>query len=226
LAVLDQSERAALTRADDHLSELQNALETAARSGALDDETFERLDVTAREAVARVNQDLPPQIDADARDEIRRRLIYLLTLRPEDGLLPLDIADRVLLETEAIRHVMRDLLQEQPPTEFRDAGAVVRLLEEWLPALHVKQLAELLGISERQLQRRRNEGGSSTHRMELVGRLIAILRHAWTDQGVYEWFMRARQDLGGVAPIALLDSAQHERALLMAARSGRVQGGV
>jgi AraC-like DNA-binding protein len=226
LSVLDQSERAALTRADDQLSELQRALETAARSGALDHETFERLDATAREAVARVNQDLPPQIDADARDEIRRRLIYLLTLRPEEGLLPLDIADRVLLETEAIRHIMRDLLQEQPPAELQDAGAVVQLLESWLPSLHVKQLAELLGISERQLQRRRNEGGPSSHRMQLVARLIATLRYAWTNQGVYEWFMRGRNDLNGVAPIDLLDDAQSERALILAARSGRVQGGV
>jgi hypothetical protein len=226
VAVLDADERAALTRADDELSEFQRALEAAARNEALDEEIIDRLDATAREAVARVNQDLPPQVDADARDEIRRRLIDLLTLRSAEGLLPLDLADRVLMETEAIRHVMRDLLQEQPPAELLDAASVVELLEAWLPSLPVKQLAELLGVSQRQLQRRRSEGGRSSYRMQLVARLIATLRYAWTDEGVYAWFMRRREDLGGQTPIDLLDLPENERALILAARAGRVQGGV
>lgn len=226
MPVLDQGEREALTRADGQLSGLQRALEAAARSDALDDETVARLDSTAREAAARVNQDLPPQIDADARDEIRRRLISLLTLSPKEGLLPLDLADRALLEAEAIRHVMRDLLQEQPPADLQDASSLIRLLEEWLPTLSVKQTATLLGISERQLQRRRREGGRSSHRMQVIARLVAILRHAWTEQGIYAWFGRPRGDLGGVPPSNLIDDPEHERELIRAARAGRVQGGV
>jgi AraC-like DNA-binding protein len=172
-----------------------------------------------------VNQKLPPQVDANARDEIRRRLIYLLTLRPDEGLLPLDVADHALLEMEAIRHVMRDLLQEQPPAELLDAASVIRLLEQWLPSLPIKQLAQLLGLSERALQRRRHEG-QSTHRMQLVARLVATLRHAWTNEGVFAWFRRTRDDLGGAAPIDLLDDATHERELMLAARAGRAQGGI
>jgi transcriptional regulator with XRE-family HTH domain len=225
MAVLDEVERAALTQADHDLSDLQHALEVAARNEALDADVFDRLDATARETVARVNQNLPPQVDADARDEIRRRLIYLLTLRPNEKLRALDVADRALLEAEAIRHVMRDLLQEQPPAELRESAPLIRLLESWLPSLPVKQLAELLGISERQLQRRRHEG-SSSHRMQVVARLVAVLRHAWTDAGVHAWFLRPRGDLAGQAPLELLDDAGSERALLLAARSGRVQGGV
>ena len=226
MALLDERERAALTEADGQLSEWQQALEAAARNEAVDEDVIDRIYETAREAVARVNANLPPQVDADARDEIRRRLIYLLTLRPDEGLLPLDLADRVLMEAEAIRHVMRDLLQEQPPAELRDAGALIALLEEWLPSLPVKQLAELLGVSERQVQRRRNDGGPSTHRMQIVARLVATLRHAWTEQGVYAWFSRPREDLGGAAPIELLDDAAHEPELMRAARAGRVQGGI
>src|SRR5690349_11720703 len=139
---------------------------------------FERLGVTAREAIQRLNQKLPPQLDPDARDEIRRRLIDILTL-PTEGVPLLDIADRALLEAEAVRHVVRDVLQEQPPAELRDARAVVTLVEQWLPDLTVRQIAELLGMSERQVQRRRHEGAPSTHRMQLVARLVAILRHAW-----------------------------------------------
>jgi hypothetical protein len=207
LAVLGESERAALSEADSQLSRLQQALEAAARNEAIDEDVIDRIDETARETVARVNANLPPQVDADARDEIRRRLIYLLTLRPEEGLLPLDLADRVLME-------------------LRDAGALIALLEAWLPSLPVKRLAELLGVSERQVQRRRNDGGPSTYRMQIVARLVATLRHAWTEQGVYAWFWRPRDDLQGASPIELLDDAAHEPELMRAVRAGRVQGGI
>jgi AraC-like DNA-binding protein len=225
MPVLDDLERAALAEADSELSGLQEALEAAAKHKALDEDLVERLRNTAREAASRVNRNLPPQIDADSRDEIRRRLIDLLTLRPEEGLGQLDVADRALVQAEAVRHVMRDLLQEQPPAQLRRAGEVIALLEDWLPGLSVRQHAELLGVSERQLQRRRGDEGASTPRMQLVARLVAILRHAWTDQGVYAWFHRDRADLGGRAPAELLDDPGSERALLLAARSGRVQGG-
>lgn len=224
VAVLDYNERAALIEADSQLSALQEALETAAHSDALDPELFRRLAATARETIHRLNQNLPPHLDADARDEIRRRLIELLTL-PTNDLSLLDIADQALLEAEAVRHVVRDVLQEQPPAELRDAGAIVRLLEDWLPGLTVRQLAELLGMSERQLQRRRQVGGTSTARMQLVARLAAVLRHGWTDAGVYAWFKRQRPALDEQAPLDVIEDPAYERLLVVAARSGRVQGG-
>ncbi|MDQ3094705.1 MAG: hypothetical protein M3Q82_01880 [Actinomycetota bacterium] len=67
-----------------------------------------------------------------------------------------------------------------------------------------RQLAELLGLAERALQRRRRDGGSATHRMQLAARIIAVLRHGWTDQGVVAWY-RARPDLAGARPTELLD---------------------
>jgi len=224
LSVLDQEERAAIAEADAQLSGLQDTLETAAQQGALDAESFDRISVTARDAIYRVNHQLPSQLDADARDEIRRRLLELLTL-PLENQEPLDVADKALMETEAVRHIFRDVLQEQPPAELRDAGALLCLLEGWVPDLTVRQLAELLGMSERALQRRRSQGGTSTSRAQIVARLIAILRHGWTDQGVYAWFHRPRPGLGDQTPIALLDDPSMERELVAAARSGRVQGG-
>ncbi len=224
LPVLEQHERDAIQDADAQLSDLQDALQDAAQHGAVDPEVFDRLTLTAREVSARVNRDLPLHLDADARDEVRRRLVELLTL-PTDGQEPLDVADAALLETEAVRHILRDVLHEQPPADLRNAGALVRLLEEWVPDLTVRQLAELLGLSERALQRRRAEGGASTSRQQVVARLIAILRRGWTDQGVYAWFHRERPTLGDTAPIALLDDPSRERDLISEARAGRVQGG-
>ncbi len=224
MPVLDEHERAALREADEQLAALQEALEAAARGDALDDEFFRRMESTTREAVHRLNQNLPPHLDSEASNEIRRRLIEFLTMPIENRQL-LDVADQALVEAEAVRHVVRDVLQEQPPARLRDAAAVIRLLEEWLPGLTLRQVSELVGLSDRQVQRRRRDGGVSTPRMQLVARLVAILRHAWTDAGVYAWFHRSRPGLAERAPIDLLDDPAQERALLTIARAGRVQGG-
>jgi transcriptional regulator with XRE-family HTH domain len=224
MPVLDQQDRAALLEADVELSGLQSALEAAAQGNAIDRDAVERLRETAQVAVARVSASLPMHIDADARDEIRRRLLDMLTFRTEEGGL-LDLADRALIEAEAVRHVVRDLLDEQPPLELRDEGATIRMLEEWLPGMTVGQLSELAGISVRQLQRRRRDGGGmSSPRLQLVARLAAILRHAWTDRGVLAWFAKAHPGLGGRTPMGLLDDPERERDLLILARAGRVQG--
>lgn len=226
MAVLDETEREMLRAVDGDLSTLQGAFEAAAAANALDQDFLDRMRSTANELVHRVNRDLPPHVDPDARDEIRRRLIDLLTLPAQSTMPLLDLADRALVEAEAVRHVVRDLIDEQPPAELRDAAAVIELLEGELPQLTVRQLSELLGMSDRQLQRRRLEGGPSSPRMQTVARLVGLLRRAWTDQGVFAWFSRPRDDLDGRAPIELLEDPASERMLLVAARAGRVQGGI
>lgn len=225
MAVLEQDERQALEDVDAVLSKLQRHLEEAAAAEALDAETIDRMVRTAREMTARVNDRLPPMIDPRATDEIRQRLIEVLTL-DLDRMSSLDVADRLMVELEAVRHVVRDILQEQPAIDVGDSAQVVGLLDDWLAGTTVAQRAELLGLSERQLQRKRRAGGVATHRERLVVQLVAILRHAWTAEGVVAWFHRARGDLVDKAPIELLDDPSRERDLLLAARSGRVQGGV
>ncbi len=223
--VLEEAGRQALEQVDKALAQIQQSLETAARSGALDPEVVERVDRTFRHAAARVNDNLPTEIDPQAAAEIRQRVIGILTRDFSDAS-SLDVADHFLVEMEAVRHIIRDLLQEQPPVELRDASKAIALLEGWLPGVTVGQLAELLGYSPRQLQRLRGDSRPSTHRTQLVARLVAILRHAWTDQGVLSWFYRERRELGGRRPIDLLDDARHEGDLINAARAGRVQGGI
>lgn len=224
MAVLDEADRTALREADAELHGLQEALEAAAEADAIDGEAIERLRKTAQDVVARINAKLPVHVDAESRDEIRRRLLDLLTMRAERAEL-LDLADRALIEIEAVRHVVRDLLDEQPPVAHRDEGATIRLLEEWLPTVPVGELADLVGMSVRQLQRRRRDGGGvSSPRLQLVASLTAILRHAWTDRGVLAWFGRPRPELGGKAPIDVLDDPDRESDLMRLARTGRVQG--
>lgn len=219
-------EREVLRDFDESIAGFQRTMEEAANSGALDQESLDRFVATARELAARVNSGLAPEIDDHAANLINRRLIAVLTLNLDD-VATLDAADRYLVAFEGVRHVIRDLLDEQQPEALRrQAQEIIALLEQWLPSVAVGELAALLGHSVRQLQRRRHEQGPASSREQLVARLVAILRHAWTDAGVIAWFDRPRGDLGGRRPIDLLDEADQERALLVAARSGRVQGGV
>jgi uncharacterized protein (DUF2384 family) len=219
-------ERHTLEDVDESLMQFQRTMEEAAKSGALGPEQLQRFVATIRDAAARVNAEVLPQIDADSANEISQRLISVLTLDPSKYDV-LDAADEYLIELEAIRHVLRDLLQEQHPQALRrEARETIALLEEWLPNVAVSEVAELLGLSVRQLQRRRHDRGPATSREQLVARLAAILRHAWTDAGVVAWFHRPRHDLDGHSPIELLADPDRERDLLVAARSGRVQGGV
>ena len=219
-------ERGAIEAFDESILAFQRTMEEAAKSGALDPERLDRFVETVREAAGRANAQLLPQIDPDLANEIGQRLLSVLTLDRESFSV-LDAADQYLIDLEAIRHVLRDLLQEQHPRVLRErADETVALLEEWLPNLSVAELAELLGLSMRQLQRRRHDDGPASSREQLVARLVAILRNAWTDAGVFAWFKRPRADLADRAPIELLGEPNSERSLLVAARAGRVQGGV
>ena len=225
MPALDEGERQALQDADAKLLKFQRTMEEAARSGALNPEQLERFIATIKDVAGRVNDQLLPQLDARASNEISHRLISVLTRNPsQDDVL--GAADSYLMDLEAVRHVFRDLLQEhQPETLRREAKEIVGLLESWLPSVSVPEMAELLGLSVRQLQRKRHDDGPASSREQLVAHLVAILRHAWTDRGVMAWFERPRHDLGGERPIELLDDPAREQDLLSAARSGRVQGG-
>jgi hypothetical protein len=219
------TEREALLDADESLAQFQRMMEEAAATGALKQEGLARFSATARETAARVSSEVVPRIDAEAAREVLERLIVILTVDPAREEV-LDAADRCLNELEAIRHVLRDLLQEQPPEALRQsASEIIALLESWLPTISSKDLARLLGYSARQLQRRRGEAASASSREQLLARLVAILRHAWTDAGVVAWFDRPRPELAGLAPLDLLKDPSHEHDLLIAARAGRVQGG-
>lgn len=226
MTVLDPANHDEMSRADAELAECQAILEAAAAQGAIDLEMGARLRATQQDMARHLNAQLTMRLDPSLVDEAKTRLINLLSMRIDDGEL-LDIADAMLIECEALRHILRDLASDSPPVNQRNSGEVVAQIDEWLPGLTVARRAELLGLSERSLQRRRaSPGMPSSSRMATVLRLVAILKHAWTDEGVYAWFHRTREALGGTAPIDLLEDRSREGDLLELARSGRVQAAV
>ncbi len=196
------------------------------RSGErIDAAVLERLELTARTWASRLNDAPPPTLGPSALSEIRRIIIggYERVL-DADGR-PLDVVDDLMIRAEAIRHVFRDSLDADVGVATGDAHVAMDMLDGWLPGVRGVELAELLDRSPRQVQRWRSTGGVAPRRLELVVRLVALLRHGWTPNGIIAWFRRPRAELGGAAPISLLDDEDAGHDLVEAARRGRAQHG-
>jgi hypothetical protein len=133
--------------------------------------------------------------------------------------------EAALIGIERVRHVIRDALDEFVGGANADRRRLLQELERSLPGVRQADLAELLAVDPRTIRRWSSEPGAPDHRLQLVARLVAVLRHAWTPQGILAWFQRPRRDLDGAPPIRLLDDPGSELALLGAARSSRNQYG-
>lgn len=177
--------------------------------------------------LTRLNDELHPEdFDPEALAEIRDILLKgIAAAETFDESRPLDAVDDFLVRAEALRHLIRDALDGHVGGAADDAQAVTRALREWLPGIKQKDLAELIGRSPRHVQRWLKDGGEPTRRLQLVARLVAILRLGWTSEGVLAWFYRPRRELKGKRPVDVLDDAEYERPLLVSARQGRAQHG-
>jgi uncharacterized protein (DUF2384 family) len=226
LAALTPDER--LERADAEIGELKErfveAVERLSNETAVDNSFKDRLGLLA-DRLDRLREELLPD-DFD-KNQIVVMFNALFAIRKlidsADEKPTLDTCDALLLNIERIRHVLRDALDEHVTGVANDRGLVVKELREWLPNTPWTTIANLVGVDRRTLNRWAKQSGPPGRRLARVARLVAILRHAWTEPGVLGWFDRPRRDLDGRKPRALLDDPAAEEALIMAARSGRSQ---
>jgi transcriptional regulator with XRE-family HTH domain len=184
------------------------------------------LDVT-RETLSRIaelDDDLHvADFDSDWVAEFRGLLLDIV--RASQTKEPLDAYEKLLLNTEAIRQLLRDAVDGHVRGCEDDVGGIVEQLTQWLPRVSQAELAQLMGISTRQFQRWAKSSAAPSRRVQLVARLIAILRRSWTPEGVVAWFYRPRPSLNGEAPIDLLNEPAYEQELLLAVSHGRAQHG-
>ena len=153
------------------------------------------------------------------------RGLLLDSLRALQAEEPLDAYDKLLLNAEAIRHLLRDPIDGHVQGCEDNIGTVVEQLIQWLPRVSQRELADLVGVSTRQLQRWAVSRAEPSRRAQLVARLVAILRRSWTPEGVVAWFYRPRPGFDGRAPIDVLDDPAYEQELFRAVRQGRAQHG-
>jgi AraC-like DNA-binding protein len=173
-----------------------------------------------------ISNELPPQLEPEAVAEARKIIINLLdALENLDTNRPLDTLDQVFVGAEAVRHILRDALDEHVGVRADDARRLIAYLKEALPRVTQADQARLAGMSARHLQRLAKEGGTPPRQLVLAARLVKVLRYVWTPEGVVAWFHRQRSELDGHAPIDVAGNPGFERPLLRLARQGRAQHG-
>ena len=190
------------------------------------------IDDSARKRLADVERrlaDLKPQLEAADLSIEQRATMYsaLVDVNAAMNAAPgdLDRFEAALIGIERVRHVVRDAIDEFVGGAAAERRRLLQSLEASLPGVRQADIAELLAVDPRTVRRWAASAGEPEHRLDLVARLVAVLRHAWTPKGILAWFHRPRRDLDGKPPIELLDDPGSERALLSAARSSRNQYG-
>ncbi len=217
-----------LERVDQDVDELKTAFVGAIselqRAPEIDDSFDERWqDVRSR--ISAIQDEVhAPDYDKEQVVELYQSLLEIKDLLNISGTpCDLDTCDRLLVNIERIRHVVRDALDEHVAGVQSDVGLVMADLARWLPSTPDRVLAEIVGVDRRTLSRWKKQSGPPRRRLRIVASLVAILRHNWTEEGIVAWFYRPRRDLDGRRPIALLDDPTFDRALIDAARAGRSQ---
>ena len=192
-----------------------------------DGDVFDRWAATVRKLSEAIDHAVPPSLGPEDVAEIRGDLLAIVqSVLVHDPERPLDSYEQALLRLEAIRHVIRDALDQHLPGEH-DARALLGGLEQALPRVGRRELAALLGTSERSLQRilASKAPVEPSRRLLLVARLVELLRRGWTPEGVVAWFARPRPALDGASPLEAIDDPAREQDVLALARGGRAQHG-
>lgn len=136
--------------------------------------------------------------------------------------------DELRVALEQFRQSLRDLLANKPVGAERPVRQVLAWLVEVMAAPQ-KDLAELLGVSTRQLQRWLSSDGPTPSggdeaRIRVAAQVVNQLRHVFTGPGVMAWFGRPHPTLG-VAPLDLLGDPLQYPSLLAAATGARAMTG-
>jgi uncharacterized protein (DUF2384 family) len=125
---------------------------------------------------------------------------------------------------EQVRHALRDIVDNSWTSEDRPVGEVLESLVQML-RIPQSELAHLLGVSHRQLQRYLAQDGATPGpaeeaRIRMVAQLANQLRHVFTAPGVPAWFEHPLPG-AGAKPIDLLADPSNFPALMAAARGAR-----
>jgi hypothetical protein len=106
----------------------------------------------------------------------------------------------VRIALEQFRHTLRHIVENQP---YSDDAAIRDVLARTLETIATPQktVAELLGVSVRQLQRWLAADGpepaaDDAARIRVVAQIINQLRHSFTGPGAVAWFYRRHPVLG------------------------------
>jgi hypothetical protein len=217
-----------VTATDVHWAELLERVNDATK-------TLQKSDAVP-DAVAQFVDSLEPTLHAAApmrlqADPYLSTALFAAAFRAEKALRHDNAASQrrdLRIALEQFRQALRDIVSNRPVS----ADAPVRdVLAYTVSVVSVpqKDIAELLGVSTRQLQRWLSKDGpeptgDDEARIRIVGQLANQLRHSFTGPGVLAWFYRKHPVLH-VIPLKWLDDPLHYPALVNAATAARAMVG-
>lgn len=188
-----------------------------------DDRSFEERWTSIARRLRQLRSDLQPQdFDKQQVVDLSAALLDIYELAGDPN--RFEALDQLLIRFERIRHVVRDALDEHVNGVSGNTSQVLEELLARLPGIPQHEVATLVGVDRRTLARWSRRIEPPSRRLDIVARLVAILRHNWTAEGIVAWFHRLHRELGDRTPLEVLSQPHHdEDALIAAARSGRSQ---
>ncbi|ORA40241.1 hypothetical protein BST20_06690 [Mycobacterium branderi] len=191
---------------------------------------------TVPDEVARLVDSLEPTLGAATplrlqADPYLMTTLWAAAFRAEKALRHDNDTDQrrdIRVALEQFRHALRDITENQPYGDDAPVRDVLGRTAEILAAPQ-KTLADLLGVSVRQLQRWLASDGpqpaaDDAARIRILGQVVNQLRHSFTGPGVVAWFHREHPVLAR-RPIDLLDDPLCYPNLLGAATGARAMTG-
>src|SRR3954454_15425995 len=153
--------------------------------------------------------------------------MWAAAFRAEKALRHDNAADQrrdVRIALEQFRHALRDIVENHPYDDGAPIRDVLTRTADTIAAPQ-KSIAELLGVSVRQLQRWLADdavqpAADDAARIRMVGQVVNQLRHTFTGPGVIAWFYRRHPTLGE-RPVDLLDDPLRYPEVLSAATAAR-----
>lgn len=134
--------------------------------------------------------------------------------------------DQLRIALESLRQGLASIAEREPVSEDRSPKQLTQWLAERTEVPQTK-LANLLGVSPRQLQRwlspteKAQPEGEDARKVRLVARIVNQLRFVLTPAGTVEWFGWPRSDLNQRSPRDVLDDPAQEPTLLTIASAMR-----
>jgi uncharacterized protein (DUF2384 family) len=204
----------------DLLGEVNEATKLLQRSQTVPEQVIELID-SFESALGAAT---PSRLQADP---YLTAALWAAAFRAQKALRHDDVAQRrrdVRVALEQFRQALRDIVENRPYNDDAPIRDVLARTVETVAAPQ-KTVAELLGVSVRQLQRWLAADGpepaaDDAARIRVVGQVINQLRHTFTGPGALAWFYRRHPVLGQL-PIELLDDPLRYPQLLGAAAAAR-----
>lgn len=205
---------------DDLLGQVNDATKLLQRSTSVPSEVARLIDGFEQTLGAAT----PLRLEADP---YLTTTLWAAAFRAEKALRHDDAAQQrrdVRIALEQFRHALRDIIENRPYADDAPVRDVLTRTAEVLVTPQ-KTLADLLGVSVRQLQRWLAHDGTEpaaddAARIRAVGQVVNQLRHSFTGPGVVAWFYREHPVLRR-RPIDLLDDPLSYPGLLDAASAAR-----